>query len=53
MNIWVIIISVAAGATISECYHARMWKRYQQGKSEGLRTRQQISDARRGASFDR
>lgn len=35
MSIFVILISMAGGAAISEMYHRRMWNRYQQGKREG------------------
>lgn len=35
----VVLISMAAGACISEMYHARMWQRYQQGKREGYARR--------------
>ena len=35
MNIWGVLISMVAGAAISELYHMRMWNRYQQGKREG------------------
>ena len=35
MNIWIILLSMAGGVCISELYHARMWKLYKQGKSEG------------------
>lgn len=36
----IVLVSMAAGACISELYHARMWARYQQGKREGYSRRE-------------
>lgn len=36
----IVLVSMAAGACISELYHARMWNRYQQGKREGFSRRE-------------
>lgn len=46
MSIWTIILSVIAGAAVTEVYHARMWARYQQGKREGMRIRTDLQQAK-------
>jgi hypothetical protein len=35
MNVWVVLISMAAGAAISEVYNARIRKSYREGRREG------------------
>lgn len=40
MSIWWALLFMAAGAAISEMYHARMWERYQRGKNEGRKYRE-------------
>lgn len=34
--VWIVLASMAAGAIISELYHARMWNLYKRGKIEGM-----------------
>ena len=34
MNVWVVLISMAAGAAISEMYNARSRKSYREGRRE-------------------
>lgn len=43
---WIVLGSMLAGALISELYHARMWTRYQQGKTEGRKVRDTINNSR-------